>query len=130
MKTEVQIDVQDLDHLGIIAGSEPVPINITHGYSRDHRPDLKQYTLTLLTTEAEGIPFFMQVGDGNELDQNAFVKMIKEFKSQWTEAKPEVDVMDAALNPDFAVPWIFLSSILFFVLNNLLNVGLAISEIK
>jgi transposase len=75
---------------------EPVPINIIHGYSRDHRPDLKQYTLSLLTTEAEGIPLFMQVGSGNELDQKAFVKMIKEFKSQWTGAAPSVYVMDAA----------------------------------
>jgi transposase len=75
---------------------EPVPINITHGYSRDHRPDLKQYTLSLLTTEAEGIPLFMQVGSGNELDQKAFAKMIKEFKSQWTGAAPSVYVMDAA----------------------------------
>ena len=61
---------------------EPVSINITHGYSRDHRPDLKQYTLSLLTAESEGIPLFMQVGSGNELDQKAFVKMIKEFKTQ------------------------------------------------
>jgi transposase len=75
---------------------EPVPINITHGYSRDHRPDLKQYTLSLLTTETEGIPLFMQVGSGNESDQKAFVKMIKEFKSQWTGAAPSVYVMDAA----------------------------------
>jgi transposase len=75
---------------------EPVPINITHGYSRDHRPDLKQYTLSLLTTESEGIPLFMQVGSGNELDQKAFAKMIKEFKSQWTGAVPSIYVMDAA----------------------------------
>jgi hypothetical protein len=26
-------------------------------------------------------------------------------------------------NPDFAVPWLFFSTILFFILNNLLNVG-------
>ena len=75
---------------------EPVPISITHGYSRDHRPDLKQYTLSLLTAEAEGIPLFMQVGSGNELDQKAFVKMIKEFKTQWIGAAPSVYVMDAA----------------------------------
>lgn len=75
---------------------EPVAINITHGYSRDRRPDLKQYTLSLLTTESEGIPLFMQVGSGNELDQKAFAKMIKEFKSQWTGAAPSVYVMDAA----------------------------------
>ena len=75
---------------------EPVPISITHGYSRDHRPDLKQYTLSLLTAEAEGIPLFMQVGSGNELDQKAFVKMIKEFKTQWIGTAPSVYVMDAA----------------------------------
>lgn len=76
--------------------SEPVAININHGYSRDHRPDLKQFTLSLLTTGEEGIPLFMQVGDGNELDQNAFPKMIREFQSQWLGEQPEVYVMDAA----------------------------------
>ncbi len=39
--------------------NEPVAIKITHGYSRDNRPDLKQFTLNLLTTEEEGIPLFM-----------------------------------------------------------------------
>lgn len=76
--------------------SEPVAININHGYSRDHRPDLKQFTLSLLTTGEEGIPLFMQVGDGNELDQNAFPKMIKEFQYQWLGEQPKVYVMDAA----------------------------------
>jgi transposase len=92
---------------------EPVPINITHGYSRDHRPDLKQYTLSLLTAEAEGIPLFMQVGSGNELDQKAFVKMIKEFKSQWTGTAPSVYVMDAAFYTEsnlgefqYSIKWI------------------------
>jgi transposase len=92
---------------------EPVPINITHGYSRDHRPDLKQYTLSLLTTETEGIPLFMQVGSGNESDQKAFGKMIKEFKSQWTGAAPSVYVMDAAFYTEpnlgefqYSIKWI------------------------
>ena len=76
--------------------SEPVPITITHGYSRDHRPDLKQFTLNLLTTGEEGIPLFMQVGDGNKLDQDAFPEMIREFKTQWQGEQPEVYVMDAA----------------------------------
>ena len=75
---------------------EPIPVNITYGYSRDRRPDLKQYTLTLLTTEAEGLPLFMQVGSGNELDQKAFAKMIKDFENQWIGAAPSVYVMDAA----------------------------------
>lgn len=76
--------------------SEPVPIRITQGYSRDHRPDLKQFTLCLLTSEAAGIPLFMKTGDGNELDQHAFPKLIREFQAQWQGEQPEVYVMDAA----------------------------------
>jgi transposase len=84
------------DILSLEEELEPVAININHGYSRDHRPDLKQFTLSLLTTGEEGIPLFMQVGDGNELDQNAFPKMIQEFQSQWLGEQPEIYVMDAA----------------------------------
>lgn len=76
--------------------AEPVPITMTHGYSRDQRPELKQYTLNLLTAEEEGIPLFLQLGDGNELDQNAFPEMIREFKEEWQGEEPEVYVMDAA----------------------------------
>jgi len=47
---------------------ESVAIIITQGYSRDHRPDLKQFTWQLLTSEAEGIPLSMNVGDGNKTD--------------------------------------------------------------
>jgi len=75
---------------------EPVPIRITQGYSRDHRPDLKQFTLCLLTSEDAGIPLFMKTGDGNELDQRAFPKVIREFQAQWQGEQPEVYVMDAA----------------------------------
>ena len=74
----------------------PVPIRITQGYSRDHRPDLKQFTLCLLTSEDAGIPLFMKTGDGNELDQRAFPKVIREFQAQWQGEQPEVYVMDAA----------------------------------
>ena len=75
---------------------ELVPITITYGYSRDHRPELKQYTLNLLTAEEEGMTLFLQLGNGNELDQNAFAKMIKDFKDQWQGEEPDVYVMDAA----------------------------------
>jgi transposase len=50
----------------------------------------------LLTAEEEDIPLFLQLGDGNELDKNAFPEMIKDFKDQWQGEKPEVYVMDAA----------------------------------
>ena len=40
--------------------SEPIPITITHGYSRDHRPDLKQFILDLIGTGDGNIPVFIE----------------------------------------------------------------------
>ena len=75
---------------------EPVAIAITQGYSRDHRPDLKQFTWHLMTSEEEGIPLYMNVGDGNKTDQSAFPEVIKAFRSEWEGEQPELYVMDAA----------------------------------
>ena len=75
---------------------EPVAITITQGYSRDHRPDLKQFTVHLITSEEEGIPLFMNVGDGNKTDQSAFPEVIKAFQAEWEGEQPELYVMDAA----------------------------------
>ena len=36
----------------------PEEIHITHGYSRDHRPDLKQFVVDLMSTKDGGIPLF------------------------------------------------------------------------
>jgi transposase len=75
---------------------EPIALTITQGYSRDHRPDLKQFTWHLLTSEEEGIPLYMNVGDGNKSDQSAFPEVIKAFRREWEGAQPDLYVMDAA----------------------------------
>ena len=49
--------------------SEPAPITITKGYSRDHRPDLKQFIIDLIVSGDGGIPLFLRVADGNEQDK-------------------------------------------------------------
>ncbi|MDJ0703348.1 MAG: IS1634 family transposase [Leptolyngbyaceae cyanobacterium MO_188.B28] len=77
--------------------SEPVPIEITHGYSRDHRPDLKQFTLNLITSGDGDVPVYLEVGNGNDADKAVFTEVIEHFKQQWTAAKPEVIAADAAL---------------------------------
>ena len=77
--------------------AEPVPIEINHGYSRDHRPDLKQYTLALLTSGDGDVPLYLRVGNGNDADQAVFTEVIAEFQQQWKAAEPEVYVADAAL---------------------------------
>jgi len=58
------------------------PIIITHGYSRDHRPDLKQCVLDLITSSDGDLPLFMRVADGNEADKAVFAKILLEFKKQ------------------------------------------------
>jgi transposase len=77
--------------------AEPVPIEITHGYSRDHRPDLKQFTLALITSGDGDVPLYLRVGNGNDADQAVFTEVIAQFQEQWQAAKPEVYVADAAL---------------------------------
>jgi transposase len=77
--------------------AESVPIEITHGYSRDHRPDLKQFTLSLITSGDGDVPLYLRVGNGNDADQAVFTEVIAEFQQQWQAAKPEVYVADAAL---------------------------------
>ena len=94
------------------ASEEPVAITITHGYSRDHRPDLKQFTLQLLCCGDGDVPLFLKVGNGNDTDKAVFTAVIAEFEQQWTAAQPEVFVADCALYAEENIqklgstPWI------------------------
>ena len=60
---------------------EPAPITITKGYSRDHRPDLKQFIIDLIVSGDGGIPLFLRVADGNEQDKIVFGEIAVEYKS-------------------------------------------------
>jgi transposase len=76
-------------------GIEEGILKITHGYSRDKRPDLKQFMIDLICSGDGDIPLYFRVGDGNESDQKVFAQIIKEYKKGWQiEA---LFVADAAL---------------------------------
>lgn len=60
----------------------PTPITITYGYSRDHRPDLKQFILDLVCSGDGDVPVFLRVASGNESDSAVFAAIIQEFKQQ------------------------------------------------
>ncbi len=62
--------------------SLPQPIKITYGYSRDYRPDLKQFMLDLIVSGDGDIPLFLRTGDGNETDKAVFGKILADFKKQ------------------------------------------------
>jgi len=65
---------------GINGIAVPQPIVITYGYSRDHRPDLKQFILDLICSEDGDVPLFLRIGDGNESDQAIFPQVFRDFK--------------------------------------------------
>jgi len=60
----------------------PQPIRITYGYSRDKRPDLKQFMLDLIVSGDGDIPLFLRTGDGNETDKAVFGQILADFKKQ------------------------------------------------
>ena len=62
---------------------ETVPIEICHGYSRDHRPDLKQFVMNLVCWGDSDIPAFIELADGNQSDKARFAKVIEQFQEQW-----------------------------------------------
>ncbi|MEG4574835.1 IS1634 family transposase [Microcoleus sp. N3A4] len=64
--------------------SEMKPIEIVHGYSIDHRPDLKQFIIDMIVTGDGDIPLYLKIDSGNIDDKSVFVERLKEFKKQWT----------------------------------------------
>jgi transposase len=55
-----------------IPDSDEQAITITHGYSKDHRPDLKQAVLELMVSQDGGIPLVSKSWDGNASDTHIF----------------------------------------------------------
>ncbi|MDJ0649590.1 MAG: IS1634 family transposase [Xenococcaceae cyanobacterium MO_188.B19] len=75
--SEEQLTKKELDE-----DRGPIPITITHGYSRDHRPDLKQFILDLIVTGDGNIPVFIEAASGNQSDKKAFGQIAKNYKKQ------------------------------------------------
>jgi transposase len=57
-------------------------ITITHGYSRDRRPDLKQFIVDLMVSGDGEVPLFFRIADGNEADKAVFASLIQDFRSR------------------------------------------------
>jgi len=73
---------------------------ITFGYSKDHRPDLKQITLSLTTTGKAGFPIWMEALDGNSSDKASFHETLRKmtaFQEQLKEAPSFMFIADSAL---------------------------------
>jgi transposase len=75
---------------------EPQEIKITYGYSRDHRPDWKQFIIDLICSGDGDIPIFFKSASGNEADSASFAKILVDFKRQI--ALDSLMIADSALD--------------------------------
>jgi transposase len=88
----LHIDTTSFSVSGDYASKEegdPVAIAITHGYSRDHREDLKQWMLALATTHDGDVPIFLRPLDGNSSDKEHLSAAVKEVMTQLRDQLPE-----------------------------------------
>lgn len=90
VKIEGEVKIQESE-----PESEMTAIDIKHGYSRDHRPDLKQFIVDMICTGDGDIPLYLKIDSGNIDDKSVFVERLKEFKKSWTFEG--VNVADSAL---------------------------------
>ncbi len=74
------------------------PFVITNGFSKDHRPDLKQLVHSLLCVD-HGIPVYSKLVDGNESDKTINRNLIPEMVKRMRElgSKDFIYVADSAL---------------------------------
>jgi transposase len=76
---------------------DPKAVRITHGYSRDHRPDLKQVVVSLICSYQSSIPVWLQALDGNRADKESFPSIIQAYISQMAEDELPYFIADSAL---------------------------------
>ena len=68
-------------------------VEITYGHSKAHRPDLKQVTLELMSSQDGGIPLYTKSWDGNASDNVIFE----------TRARSLIDVFKKSPTPQYLV---------------------------
>jgi transposase len=73
-------------------------IAITHGYSKDHRPDLKQAVLELMVSQDGGVPLMSKSWDGNASDTQIFQERAQALMATFRKSpSPRYLVADAKL---------------------------------
>jgi transposase len=73
-------------------------VTLTHGYSRDRRPDLNQVMLNLIVEHRAGLPVLMQPLNGNSNDTASFGRLIEAHIEQLnTTHQVDYWVADSAL---------------------------------
>jgi transposase len=89
-----------LVHGAYEVNDDPKTIEVVHGFSKDHRPDLKQIVLSLVVNGSSSIPLWMDPLDGNSSDKVSFhdtIKKVEDFRAQIDTNGKFKWIADAAL---------------------------------
>jgi len=62
-------------------------VSVTHGYSKDHRPDLKQIVHELMVSQDGGVPLQMKTWSGNESDTVIFRERTQALVEQFGQSE-------------------------------------------
>jgi transposase len=73
------VNGQELEESAV---KSPKEITITYGYSRDHRPDLKQFIIELICSGDGDIPIFLKLASGNQADSSCFGQIAVDYQKQ------------------------------------------------
>ena len=85
--------------------SDEHAIIITHGYSKDHRPDLKQAVLELMVSQDGGVPLMSRSWDGNTSDIQVFQERAQALMETFKKApSPRYLVADSKLYHAYNAP--------------------------
>lgn len=77
---------------------EDQAMRITYGYSKDHRPDLKQAILGMICANRTSIPTYLSAISGNISDKKSLVAIADSYLEQFAEEEvPPILVADSAL---------------------------------
>ncbi len=70
---------------------------VTFGYSKDHRPDLKQFMIYLMSSQDGDVPLLAKTVAGNTSDKELFRERLKELRGQIQAGENLYFVADSAL---------------------------------
>jgi len=96
---QIHVDTTSFSVSGEYKGTDEAAIEVAYGYSRDHRADLKQWMLSLATTQDGDVPLFMRSLDGNSSDKVSLVEAVTALQEQLCaeEEGPCIYVADSGL---------------------------------
>ena len=75
---------------------DPSPL-ITFGYSKDRRPDLKQFMIYMMSSQDGDVPLLAQTVAGNSSDKKLFRERLRALKKQIQQGREEYIVADSEL---------------------------------